>query len=497
MYIFNIRQGFATNSSSSHSILEFKNLNNQNIDTDEVHDFGWNFFTAFNQEAKENYLSAMIESSLMDMGLKKNQRKKYINDLFQDNKMYDRAVKTMVDHQSLLTLPRNWDNANLNQEFLKEMVDYFRKENVIILGGNDNTEKIHHLYNEDNLSALSELPKESSNNHLIARKEKDYWVIFNRKTGSKLRMSFSNPIAPEKALAPELVDIKITDFCPYNCTFCYQDSTIKGKHANLEDIEKIASALEKAQVFEVALGGGETTLHPQFVEILDIFKKKNIIPNFTTKNFQLLRQKNAEKIINLCGGMAFSIQNIEEMKKVEYSFLDFQKQNLIVNDPLYYYGPEQKIKPWMANINFQYVMGTTDLKEFEKILHIAANMGCRITLLGYKENGRGSSFAPHDYKNWIKVVEKVKKEKSYYSQISIDTALAAEFEEELKTKLDERTYHIKEGAFSAYVDATEMTLAPSSYIGLEQKVTFDENWLENYKTMVAIPHQKKSIKIGK
>lgn len=292
-----------------------------------------------------------------------------------------------------------------------------------------------------------------------------------------------------------MVDIKITNFCPYNCNFCYQDSTTKGEHAELHNIEKIAEQLEKAQVFEVALGGEETTLHPNFVEILKIFSQKNIVPNFTTKNFHLLRQKNAKDILEFCGAMAFSIQNVEEMKKVKHSFLEFEKKELIINNTEYHYFDEKQKKAWYAKINFQYVMGTSDMKEFEKILEIAADMDCRITLLGYKENGRGSSFAPYDYSKWLQVVEKIQKEKGYYSQISIDTALSAEFENQLKEKLDSRTYHIQEGAFSAYIDAVDMKLAPSSYIGLEQKVDFNENWLKEYKTMIATPTAKKVIKI--
>lgn len=134
MYIFNIRQGFATNSSSSHSILELKKENIKNITENEMYSFGWEFFTASDEESKENYLSTMIAIGLRDIGFQKNKIKKYINDLFKNEKMHDRTTKVDIDHQSIITFPRNWDNNQLNEEFLKDMIEYFKKENVVILG---------------------------------------------------------------------------------------------------------------------------------------------------------------------------------------------------------------------------------------------------------------------------------------------------------------------------------------------------------------------------
>lgn len=882
MNIFNIRQGFATNSSSSHSILVLRD--GANAHTDETEGFHWDFFTVADKETKESYLGYNVVLNLKEIGWKNKQIKKYVNELFDDEQAYSRIEKVSIDHQSVWTLPRNWDNSSLNQEFLKDVKEYLSKKEVVILGGNDNTDESHPLSSEGKISSLNELPRESSNDHLIARKEKDYWVLFNRKNGSKMRMSFVSDIAPTKAIAPELADIKITDFCPYACEFCYQDSTLNGKHAKLSDIKNIAQELSKAQVFEVAClaegtmvlsengyipieklkendlifssegtlkaikkittsekecieikgnkgfsvvctpdhpfmvnnevvearnllhkkldilkqinplklektidlskyrkisgihpnsrggqikgkeykysssskfmpcevtinedlmffyglvvaegdkkgislnineidlahrcgniynsigkgigykiypnktnglkvefknpsfyesiffkefncgygaknknlsylfkisdislirsalyglllgdgcfrvkqnkkndkiyndycislktiserlaldfiallklnfdihatlyrgispdrkienrslksspyfsveiygksnikkifphlfstdkdyqkigqsifsknknkdfiqiksieekgkklvyditmeddsshiftishgvlthncGGGETTLHPNFVEILKLFKQNNIVPNFTTKNFNLLRQANAKEIVENCGAMAFSVQNVDEMKKVKASYLDFNARHLIAKENDYYTNDEKTPSPWKAKINFQIVMGSCDMKEFKKMLTLASEMGHRVTLLGYKENGRGTSFAPHDYSDWLNVVENVQKKS--YSQISIDTALAAEFESVLKQKVDTRTFHITEGAFSAYIDAVKMEFAPSSYIGLEQAKPFDNEWIKSYETMVAKPVYKKTFKIN-
>jgi molybdenum cofactor biosynthesis enzyme MoaA len=493
MHIFNIRKGFATNSSSSHSILLLPNVEKK-ISTDEYTDFGWQFFTLADQTSKENYFATALKYNLEQCKVAPKEINKYLTELFGSD-IVGRVEHTNIDHQSVLTFPRTWDNKGINKEFISEMAEYIKRPDVVVAGGNDNDSKEHELTKVGIKSPLDTLPKESSGDHFIARKEDDYWTIFSRSDGSKMRFSFTSEVAPEKALAPELADIKITDFCPYACEFCYQDSTLEGKHSSLENMRKIADAMEKAQVFEVALGGGETTLHPNFVEILKMFKEKNIVPNFTTKNLNLLRQSNALDILEHCGAMAFSVQSVEDIHKVQSALMDFEKRSRIETASSYYMDEDQKTSVWNPKINFQIVMGSMPMKEFKEMLQAAQISGKRVTLLGYKENGRGSSFAPHDYSDWLNVVEKM--QKTSFLQVSIDTALASEFEKELlNKKVDPSTFHTTEGTFSAYVDATKMALAPSSYVGLEQSQPFDEKWLEKYKTMRAKPEYKKTIKIN-
>lgn len=494
MHIFNIRSGFATNSSSTHSVLELPTEEiKKGIYTDEYMSFGWEFFTAADIESKENYFASTISLNLSMLGYKQNQINSYIKELFGEA-MVSKVQNIGIDHQSVITLPTSWDGKTLNKEFIKEMLDYVRQENVVVLGGNDNTEDDHPLSDQGKASAISNLPVDTIGNHMVARKEKDYWTTFNRERGNKLRFSFFSEVAPEKSIAPELADIKITDFCPYACNFCYQDSTLKGQHASMDNIIKIADELAKAKVFECAMGGGETTLHPNFVEILKVFKERNIIPNFTTRNFNLLRQSNAKQILEHCGGMAFSVQSLDDMLKVKSSFLDSEDKEKMESTSYAYILEPKRSSIWNPKITFQVVMGTMPMKEFKEMLMMASTFGSRITLLGYKENGRGSSFAPHDYSDWLNVVSEIKKNNRL--RVSIDTALASEYETQLLDKgVKENTFHTIEGTFSTYIDATKMTIAPSSYVGLEQTQTFDENWLEKYQTMRAKPEYRKTIKI--
>lgn len=494
MNIFSVRKGFATNSSSSHSVIEVKNENGKfNVFTDEYQDFGWEFFTAADTPSKQNYIAGCVSANLHQLGLSdKALAKEMIHILGED--LASSGSNVSVDHQSMITLPRTWDNKSLNKEFIKDLLDYIAQERVVIVGGNDNTDEEHHLIQNSTPGKTNKLDREGSNKHYIARKDKDYWTVFNRTNGEKVRFSFTSDIAPTKATAPELADIKITDFCPYDCDFCYQNSTLKGQHAKMEDIEKIVKELAKNQVYEVALGGGETTLHPNFVEILKLFKENDIVPNFTTKNFNLLRQSNATDIVEHCGAMAFSVQSVDDIFKVKSAFMDFEQQNKIETDSYGYNRKDNKTSPWSPKITFQMVMGVMDDKEFESMINLITDFGARVTLLGYKDNGRGSSFAPHDYSNWLDFIAETKESNNI--TVSIDTALATEFEKEILAKdIDKRTFHTNEGAFSVYIDAVKMRFYPSSYVGLENSVSFDKDWLKGYENMNVRPEVRKAIKI--
>ncbi len=476
MKIVNIRKGFATNSSSSHSILELPL--NQKVNEDFDHsDFGWSHFTLTQSSTKEQYLQSCLFISMRQiLGLEKTQEY-FIKEFGLQLNEYNELDAPDVDHQSQLTFPATWDGKDINSEFLQDFREYLLKENVIILGGNDNTSDNHPLYQE-NLEILKEIPKEKNSKDWVAKKNNHDWVLFNRASGLKIRMSLENGEIVEKGSTPELADIKITDFCPFACEFCYQDSTLEGKHAKLENIRFIAQEMAKKQVFEVALGGGETTLHPQFKEIVQAFHEKNIVVNFTTKNLLFFKQKIAQEILPMTGAIAFSITSTKEINQV----LSTIRHSSLSNDVNLSSYQEKA-----GRINFQYVMGSTDLNEFKKIMKLLEKEDIRITLLGYKENGRGNDFIPHDYKNWLDVIQKTK------ALVSIDTALASEFEKELlDLKVKKETFHVKEGGYSLYIDAVKNKMYPSSYIGLEQEFDFDNNWLHHWSSMLVQPVKPKN-----
>lgn len=446
MKISNIRLGLATNSSSTHSIIFISDRDQFNqMHDDDVSDceFGWGFFTAASNEAKLKYFATTVKSALHNSQLSDSYVKMILHDLFPE--LYvdsDTLMAGYVDHQSVISLPYEYHNRNcLDLEFLKEYQNYLVRDGVVILGGNDNNEDSHPL-SSNGIPYDVKLPVDSYGK-LIVRKDNEHWVLFNTYTGAKLAISFDDN-APErvKSPTPELVDIKITDFCPFGCSYCYQNSTTSGLHAPIGILDSLAYQLSSMKVFEVALGGGEPTMHPDFVRILRTFRNSNIVPNFTTKNLAWMKSSDLKEIMELVGSFAYSVQYPHEVEKLAHYVSTFDI-------------PQNKV-------NIQYVMGSGTLDNLKNVIIAANKIGCRITLLGYKTTGRGNKVKPYDYSEWVPFIKELMEE--YYLHLGVDTALALEYEDQLKEMgVNRLTYNTQEGKFSCYIDAVNLTVAPSSY----------------------------------
>ena len=77
------------------------------------------------------------------------------------------------------------------------------------------------------------------------------------------------------------MNILLTDFCNRSCSFCFarQRVTLRGKmrkgtSMTEENYNTILSFLEKSQVGDVRLLGGEPTLHPKFIDYVETALKR-------------------------------------------------------------------------------------------------------------------------------------------------------------------------------------------------------------------------------
>lgn len=267
-----------------------------------------------------------------------------------------------------------------------------------------------------------------------ARRDKNALALFNPKNGDKLRFAVGKYT---KARSPELVDMKITDYCAFNCPFCYQGSTINGKHASFDDIRSIIEQMARARVFEVALGGGEPTDHPDFIRILRSFRDAGIVPNFTTKSLGWVKRNWAE-IESFAGAFAYSCESAKDVVSASKS---------LAGVPL-------------NRVNLHYVMGLEDEVGFVAFMRAAHHHGFRVTLLGYKTVGRGADVIPHPYTSWIELV-RLLVATGRCPTLSIDTPLAAQYADRLPVPA--YAFHTREGFVSAYIDAVSMGLSASSF----------------------------------
>lgn len=442
MKIHNFRAGFATNSSSSHSmVLIPQRLVGTIADRDDpCGSYGWGNFVLASPEAKLRYLAAQLVSGYRDSSAVEPVIQRFA-DLYGGEAAMRQGVKDYdgihVDHQSVMHL------GAPTPSFLDRMVRLFASPRVIVLGGNDNSESNPHTPPES-----EELPLLGSYNSMRLREDGDYFVLFDGSSGNKMRWSFKDD-APDyvKAAAPELVDLKITDRCEAGCRFCYQGSTKNGRHADLATIQTIVGHLNDLDVFEVALGGGEPTKHPQFRAILDMIAEANIVPNITTFSGDWLADEGLVKTVaRRCGGVGVSCLDKKGLGLV-----------LAVHKALE--------KHWAADkVVAQHVVGSVPLGVTAEFLDATAELGVPVLLLGFKEVGFGKSYARHDHGDVATFLKLALARQHEQIGVSVDTALIDRFPD-LPAALGAPKALVTspEGAFSCYIDAVTRTIGRSSY----------------------------------
>lgn len=466
--IIYFRQSFATNSSSSHSVLLFKDdissLINDNVSQVSSDDgtFGWEDFILKSKEEKIKYLHSQIAESW-----------RY------DQKLPEYYKNRYVDHQSvwgMIPVPNEQGN-DVHPKWLQKMEDWVSNEKIVIYGGNDNSssptqflpppnlkaKEAKHLNVKTNTENFYSVIGTPGDRNVVGtyHEDADCFVIFNKSNGAKIKLKFKDfndeSIESKFSPYPELVDLKITDYCPFNCDYCYQDSTLKGKHADFEAIKKTIDILAELNVFELAIGGGEPTLHPNFIEILEYSKEKGIVPNFTTKNYSLLKNSKLVKAISdHCGGFAFSVDSIKDINQI----LDEINRTQEAYDSI------------KNKIVIQHPVGTCSKEELRKIFYAAPKISYKITFLGHKETGRGNkSLVKANNRDVLQMVAFSKLNRGNDVEtphvINIDTSFAKDMEAEIKNLLGEhvfeQTMSTKDGVTSVYIDAVKEEITASSY----------------------------------
>lgn len=433
MKILNVRSGFACNSSSTHSII-FSSTPEQDSEVDGGN-FGWQPFVAASQEAKRLWLAVNLRSSLREI---------------LDNATADLITTEVmgvcpdedayVDHQSRISFPRAWSRYGIDLEFVRDFRDYVLQEGVLVAGGNDNSPSDPPAGERVFYRAL--LPVDKTGNGLVARKDASgYWTIFDRNSGNKIRMSFGAQqldIDAQRASVPELVDLKITDFCAYDCPTCYQGSTTAGKHGNQYDIMAVLDALAELRVFEVAIGGGEPTSHPDITSIVRRSRDVGIVPNLTTRDVHWYTHY--PELVEGVGAVAVSCDTHKDVQRLMRGI-----------DRL----PSPELREQVRSKTVvQHILGLQSTYDTTTLAQECAAQEVRLVLLGYKTTHRGATKIPNvphkgTWGAWLE--ERLKERALFPNGVGVDTVLA----QELKDKVDPWMLTTKEGQFSCYIDATE------------------------------------------
>jgi len=237
---------------------------------------------------------------------------------------------------------------------------------------------------------------------------------------------------------------------------CYQGSTPKGKHGDLDNIKHVLDALAEMQVFEVALGGGEPTHYPHLAEVLQYAHERGIVPNFTTFGVDWLQNVGLVRTVqNTVGAIGVSVHDAHQLNKVS-------KIEHVLNGQ----------RGWgdrRVQITAQHVVGSVDISETAQLLDACWDTGVDLLLLGYKPVGFGAAHAPHDMTGLDTLLGLRRDRKPHWrakiSMLGVDTAFVQQFGDLLKElEIPQVLVTSEEGKFSMYVDAVTLTQGPSSYM---------------------------------
>jgi pyruvate-formate lyase-activating enzyme len=472
----NIRFGHACNSSSYHSLIVFpKDHKRPSKDSHAAdHEYDHGRFTLTTAAAKWGYIGALLAMAVEDLNLPQ-----YLLTYYVDNWLQGHALEGYVDHQSCIPIPRVFNTNLPHKEFFDELTKTLMDKQLVIFGGSDECFEdslVNKYVKQSEYDSLcSPLMGLRDTHYEYARQDPKYgyWVLYSPKTGAKLRFDFQNRLITKSSL-PELVDLNITDYCNRACPYCYKSSGLNGRHADYEDICQLIDALSQLQVFEIAIGGGEPTLHPRFIDILRYCRQQGIVPSFTTKNYEWFHNDtNVAVFKECCGRVAFSIRDWVRKDVKEISTLIFDVPCIAL--PLQMVRKD--VKEISTLIHYHNLRDRVTIQCIDGITNICddlLNSEIPITILGYKDTGRlDAQFNPKRHTPVSNLYDRI------YS-FGCDTTYFKQYAKEIKKAYNKYWENAnlpaadaqvildslctaQEGVYSMYIDAVKHRMAPSSF----------------------------------
>lgn len=192
---------------------------------------------------------------------------------------------------------------------------------------------------------------------LISKYKNGNYNVMLFEDGTKIRFNDKDSLIPE---FPESMDMKISNYCPFNCPMCHEQSSENGERGKILHHPFIKTLHAGT---ELALGGGAVTYHPDLVPFLKELKGQGVFPSITINQKEFDETK-IDYLINnsLIYGLGVSFDNFND-----------EIWNKILKYP---------------NAVVHLIAGYHSTEVFEYF----ANKGAKVLILGYKTWGRGFKY---------------------------------------------------------------------------------------------------------
>ena len=485
LHLKNFRKGYATNSSSTHSVI-YQNKEDLLHDLDVMEN---NFYDrcdltiAASKEAKIKYIAANIYNNnfLFEVLCAfYPSMKQYIPLVEEQKKHRNKDIFGMAYRGELYV--RGSENIEPNVEYLRNVIE---NDDLVIVGGSDEWDDYY-----ETIEGHEEFCRGTDSIDTIY-KNGNYWVAYNY--SGRIRLKFDGgECIPE---FPELIDLKITDKCLHGCPFCYMGSTKEGKHADLELLKCVVGNLHnhnKNRRIEFSIGGGNILLYPHLDELFEYMTREGHIVNTT------INAKDCEELINnetlfkvfvkYVSAIGISVTDENEIELINALCEKFQSVHSYPQITLHlipeYLGLEKCVKI------------ITKARNSERWVY-------SVLFLGFKTNGRGEKCNYHQFNdNELKTLFDF----NGASYAEVDTTFANRYYDWISKRYEvAHTITLNEGEYSMYIDGVEGLAYKSSYdlakpynldwrkkdmefnslYGAFQKIREDNNFERyNYKTEI-------------
>jgi organic radical activating enzyme len=260
---------------------------------------------------------------------------------------------------------------------------------------------------------------------------------------------------------------------------CYTSSTINGKHGDINYVLNLLPVLKSAGVMEIVLGGGEPTVHPEFLTILKALKDLNFKIGFTTKNYNLHKHPDIEAILDNTNSIAFSINSLQDVEDLKpfMNEITVAKGRVTRQNPQFYAQIILGLEPWENTFT---IVKAAIKKTDNKTLFY------NITFLGLKKFGFGQDFENQiTDDNWIFDIKKLSNKENI--SIGIDSILANKYRDILinEHSISYNRLTGAEGQQTCYIDAVDKKISASSFTNKNVRDFEDvnlPNFLNHYLT---------------
>lgn len=284
---------------------------------------------------------------------------------------------------------------------------------------------------------------------LLKKYENGDFTVYIYSLGSRvLEPHGDNP----KMSFPNCMDVCITKYCDNNCPFCYNDSTTKKGHADVESFKKLIGTFKGG---EIAIGGGDAFTHPDLEEMLRFCKDRDIFVSMTINQNHLKRHKDA--------------------------ILRYFKEDLIKSIGISMTNPatwDEEIYQEIANakeegVTIHVIAGLIDMTYFPVL------KGKKILILGYKSLGRAKDTHPVTNIEWLRYiwlpVLRYKCKKIIFDNLAIDQLHIKEYFNDEDWNI---VYQGDDGDGTMYLDLVDKWYGISSIVEDDKKIPLTESTIE-------------------